>query len=101
MIGVVEAIEVMNARKKAAIEAGGAIQSELSTEEVARLVVCLGTDLDYDELLGLKEMLWVGPTAALQSGVDGKSVLHGHWVDGLVTGLVLADLRRREESRDH
>lgn len=90
-----EAVEAYEERKQAVECPNGAAVEE----DVGRLLIS-GLDLDYDEIFELKKMALVPALDAMLVGVNPLEVVFGMWVDGIVTGLILAERRARAEATD-
>jgi hypothetical protein len=89
-----EAIKRHDEKKIAAGIDRPANQSQ--NEDVTRAVLS-GWDLDLREIVNLFPALVAHPIRAIQH-VGLPNVLLGQWVDGLATGLTLADMRRRADA---
>jgi hypothetical protein len=85
-----EAANVLEERKDAIVPG----QSEMVGDDEARLMVS-GLDLDLDELCGFKREVGFAFIAAVRGGINPVEAAFGLWVDGLVTGLILAERRAR------
>jgi hypothetical protein len=93
---LVDAVEALNARKTT--EYGGDETVTLPEQRARRVMV--GLDLDYDELV---EVLDIATCTLLSENVVGHAdaymTVSGAWLDGLLTGLLLAEGRARVEAR--
>jgi hypothetical protein len=92
-----EAIAKFDQRKDAADikEAGGSIPDEAR----ARALVS-GFDLDFEEVLALREPVSVPCVGAIAEGIDPIHVISGCWIDGLMTGLLLAELQTASKKKE-
>jgi hypothetical protein len=89
---IADAVHRYTDRKKAA---GVAPEGSKMPEGAARLIIS-GFDLDYDELLECQiDVVKVAFAAALSHPLP--EVFFGQWIDGLVTGLVMGQIRREKE----
>lgn len=70
----------------------------IAAEDVYRLVLS-GLDLDFQELMELKLPVVKPAVEAVHAGVPRGEVFYGMWVDGLVTGLMIAEARASEAAR--
>jgi hypothetical protein len=93
VITLVDATQALDARKTSAI---GDQDRVVGAEVMAR--VAAGLDLDITELHALATR-WaiVALNGALSGTTDIVRALAGGWADGVVTGLLLAEMRSREE----
>ncbi len=88
------AIDSHNDRKGAAMseEQVGTVVRDLDT----LLLAFSGYDLDLDELMEIKTMIGMQGLEGMVRGVPPAEIAGGAWVDGLITGLILA--KKRAES---
>lgn len=91
-----EAFDIFNERKAPLIEG----QSAMVGDDVARLMLS-GLDLDLEEIQGLKRQIASSFVMAVEEGgCHPLESAFGLWVDGLATGLILAERRARAEATD-
>lgn len=94
-VHIADAIERLDERKRALVEAAGTI--DVPTDTVPLLAT--GLDLDPGELIGLAFRM-VGPTLArlyADTEHDFAQAMGGSWIDGVVTGMLLAEMRGEAE----
>jgi hypothetical protein len=71
---------------------------ELQGEDATRRVFS-GLDLDIDEVFEVHRIMARTVLGGLAEGNNAVLVGAGMWFDGLVTGLLIAEARQREEAR--
>jgi len=85
-------IEEARARHMERKLAAGAVNTQSQDESVARAVFS-GLDIDFDEIMRLRNDIVAAPMAALAGGIPIHEVLLGFWVDGMAVGLLMAEKR--------
>lgn len=92
MITLSDAVDAMDERKVAVYGDGDGLVYE---GQQRRLMV--GLDLDFDELHNIASLgasIWL--TGLLTGACDIGEALRGLWADGVMTGLLLAEMRKKE-----
>lgn len=88
-------------RKRAA---GMEAPADFQTEETVRRLY-IGLDLDFDEVLDIRKEVTMVALAATVDALKESNLVQvahifaGQWLDGFVTGLMLAELRAEREAR--
>ncbi len=100
MIGVTDACEALTKRKEAILgmEEGerpdDAIDIGLAgAEEVAQML--MGWDIDLRELVDVVDSVSLTMMLTMLAAGSPQLVIGGTWIDGLATGLMLAELRQK------
>lgn len=92
-----DAVVAVDARKRAAGLGSAAAGETAPLADVDLILV--GLDLDNDEL---RDMATLCADQALEHIIAGRppaAIAGGLWADGLMTGLMLAEMRARAEAR--
>jgi hypothetical protein len=94
-VKMADAIRALDARKESVF--GGEFSTNLG--EVRARQMFIGTDVDVVEAMAwAKAAACVFAIPLCDGEIDPVTALKGSWLDGLLTGLVFADLRSREDS---
>lgn len=94
------AVEALEERKKAlGIGDGSGAGDLIEGEERVRLLLS-GMDIDIGELTEVLNMVARAEEVARQAGIPGQLISPGFFVDGMATGLVMAEQRRRREIQE-
>lgn len=90
-----DAVAALDARKTALY--GGA-SPKVEVDGLRGLMV--GLDLSVDELGEMSDLVLSASLRGVLAGrTDVCAALRGTWVDGLLTGMLLCELRAREKAR--
>lgn len=94
------AVEALEERKKAlGIGDGSGGGDLIEGEERVRLLLS-GMDIDIEELTEALSMVARAERVARQAGIPAEFISPGFFMDGLATGLVMAEQRRRREIQE-
>jgi hypothetical protein len=91
------AIKRLDDRKRAAVEGFGYGNNDV-TEEQVRLVAS-GFDLDNEEMDEIRERCIAAFQVALLQGGRPLTLVGAIFLDGLMTGLLIAEAREREAAK--
>lgn len=95
MSALTDAVEALNKRKLAANES--AMERLVDLKDM-RLIFA-GTDLDYDETNDLAMVFAHNAVVATMSEDSYLlSTVAGMWIDGILTGLMIAELRAKRDA---
>ena len=96
-VSLLDAVRALDERKTAA---WGAETSAVLDRRQAG-VMLLGTDMDFDEAWGVSRLATITILTELFAARVGIArCVQGGWFDGLLTGLMLAELRAQERAAD-